>query len=176
MSSQEAPSDPDRNQVTLHGERLLLRRAQETDRAALAAILCEPEVVRWWGPYDPGTALDELDASFVIVVDDTVAGWLLFEEETWWQYPQVSFDIALTTRLQGMGYGQETLRVAIEHFVAQGHHRFQIDPAVDNERAIRTYTAVGFRPVGVLRQYERRDGAWHDGLLMDLLADELPGR
>jgi aminoglycoside 6'-N-acetyltransferase len=28
--------------------------------------------------------------------------------------------------------------------------------------------------VGIMRQYERGpDGTWHDGLLMDLLADEL---
>ena len=41
--------------------------------------------------------------------------------------------------------------------------------------AIRCYAAVGFHPVGVLRRYERDvDGAgWHDGLLMDLLAEEL---
>ncbi len=57
----------------------------------------------------------------------------------------------------------------------RGHHRLVIDPAADNEPAIRCYTAVGFRPVGVLRRYERNvDGAgWHDGLLMDLLAEEL---
>jgi RimJ/RimL family protein N-acetyltransferase len=36
------------------------------------------------------------------------------------------------------------------------------------------YTSVGFRPVGVMRQYERGgDGRFHDGLLMDLLRDEL---
>jgi aminoglycoside 6'-N-acetyltransferase len=33
---------------------------------------------------------------------------------------------------------------------------------------------VGFRPVGVMRQYERGpDGQSHDGLPMDLLRDEL---
>jgi aminoglycoside 6'-N-acetyltransferase len=33
---------------------------------------------------------------------------------------------------------------------------------------------VGFRTVGVMRQYERSaDGNWHDGLLMELLAGEL---
>jgi aminoglycoside 6'-N-acetyltransferase len=33
---------------------------------------------------------------------------------------------------------------------------------------------VGFRPVGVMRRYERGpDGVWHDGLLMDMLAGEL---
>jgi aminoglycoside 6'-N-acetyltransferase len=166
----EEEEDP--NAVTLEGARLLLRRAEEDDRAALGAILAEPEVARWWGPYDPDSAFDELETSFVIVVGGVVAGWLLFEEERWWQYPSVSFDIALATDVQGRGYGREALRLAIGHFIGRGHHRFSIDPAVDNERAIHTYAAVGFKPVGVLRSNERRDGAWHDGLLMDLLAGE----
>jgi aminoglycoside 6'-N-acetyltransferase len=35
---------------------------------------------------------------------------------------------------------------------------------------------LGFKPVGVMRRYERAaDGTWHDSLLMDLLADELLG-
>jgi len=47
-----------------------------------------------------------------------------------------------------------------------------------NEPAIRCYAKVGFRPVGVMRQYERGgDGRFHDGMLMDLLREELaPGR
>ena len=157
---------------SLRGERLLLRRAVDEDREAVGAILSEPEVVRWWGPFDPDTAFDELPSSFVVVVDAAVVGWLLFQEEDWWQYRHVSFDIALTTALHGRGYGQETLRVAIRHYIARGHHRFTIDPAADNARAIRTYAAIGFKPVGVLRAYEKRDGEWHDGLLMDLLARE----
>jgi aminoglycoside 6'-N-acetyltransferase len=164
---------PDANDVTLQGERLLLRRAGADDAAAIGEILREPEVERWWGPYDAAGSLDELASSFVIVVDGAVAGWLIFEEEDWWQYRHVGFDIALTTALHGRGYGREALRLAIGHFVGRGHHRFTIDPAADNERAIRTYAAVGFKPVGVLRAYEQRDGDWHDGLLMDLLAGEL---
>ena len=171
-----SPASEDPNAVTLTGERVVLRRAAAEDREALGSILSEPDVVRWWGPFEPETAFDELESSFVIVVGDEVVGWLLFEEEDWWQYPSVSFDIALTTRLHGRGYGQETLRVAIRWFIGRGHHRFTIDPSTDNERAIRTYAAIGFRPVGVLRSYERRDGAWHDGLLMDLLADEFVDR
>jgi aminoglycoside 6'-N-acetyltransferase len=170
LTSPSPPSDP--NLVTLEGARVLLRRAAPEDRDALGAILSEPDVVRWWGPFDPDTAFDELETSFVIVVDGFVVGWLLFAEEDWWQYRHVSFDIALTTRLHGQGYGQEALRLIIGWFISRGHHRFTIDPAVDNARAVRTYAAVGFKPVGVLRAQERRDGQWHDGLLMDLLADE----
>jgi hypothetical protein len=48
------------------------------------------------------------------------------------------------------------------------------DPAAANEPAIRCYAKVGFRPVGVMRQYERGgDGRFHDGLLMDLLREQL---
>jgi len=58
-------------------------------------------------------------------------------------------------------------------FRERGHHRLTIDPALANERAIRAYERVGFRRVGVMREYERgADGSWHDGLLMDLLARE----
>jgi aminoglycoside 6'-N-acetyltransferase len=56
----------------------------------------------------------------------------------------------------------------------RGHHRLTIDPNVANEHAIRAYAKVGFRPVGVMRSYEKNaDGTWHDNLLMDLLAGEL---
>jgi aminoglycoside 6'-N-acetyltransferase len=61
-------------------------------------------------------------------------------------------------------------------FDDHGHHRLEIDPAVDNHAAIACYTKVGFRPVGIRRQSERgSDGVWHDALLMDLLAGELVG-
>jgi len=61
------------------------------------------------------------------------------------------------------------------HFIEErGHHRLTIDPAAENAAAIRCYEKVGFRSVGVLRNYEQGpDGTWHDGLLMELLADEL---
>jgi aminoglycoside 6'-N-acetyltransferase len=110
------------------------------------------------------------------VVDGAVRGWLLCSEERDPDYRHVGFDIMLAAEVQGRGYGPEALRVAIRHFAARGHHRFTIDPAAHNERAIRAYASVGFRPVGLMRRYERgADGTWHDGLLMDLLADELEG-
>jgi aminoglycoside 6'-N-acetyltransferase len=71
--------------------------------------------------------------------------------------------------------GTDSVRTLARHIIVDhGHHRVVIDPAADNAAAIRCYSKVGFRPVGVMRRYERGpDGSWHDGLLMDLLADEL---
>jgi aminoglycoside 6'-N-acetyltransferase len=55
----------------------------------------------------------------------------------------------------------------------RGHHRLTIDPAADNQAAIRAYKKIGFISVGVMRSYERGpNGTWHDGLLMEMLADE----
>jgi aminoglycoside 6'-N-acetyltransferase len=170
-------SDTDRMELpTLRGERLVLRPLVEDDVDALVAILAEPEVARWWGPQAEHPDRDEIlgpEARFAIVVEGAVAGWLACDENTDPMYRHVGLDIFLTTRLHGQGLGREALRLAIGHYLECGHHRFTIDPAAHNERAIRAYSAVGFKPVGRLRDYELgADGTWHDGLLMDLLASE----
>jgi aminoglycoside 6'-N-acetyltransferase len=162
---------------TLRGPDVLLRPPSASDVEPLAAILAEPAVSRWWGEHGADWVRNELvedEPGWVIVVDDDVAGWLQYSEETDPDYRHVGLDIFLATALHGRGIARQALRLAIRHFIAQGHHRFTIDPAADNHRAIRAYEALGFRPVGVMRRYERSpDGTWHDGLLMDLLAEEL---
>lgn len=166
---------PDAHPI-LQGERLTLRAPREGDAEALDAILAEPDVARWWGTNDLESVRAELPASFVIVIDGAPAGWVLFNEETEPGYRHVGLDIMLTAKAQGQRYGREALALVVRHFIERGHHRFTIDPAVGNEPAIRCYAAVGFKPVGVMRNYERvDDGPWHDGLLMDLLAHELTG-
>ena len=60
-------------------------------------------------------------------------------------------------------------------FDDRGHHRIVIDPNAANARAIHVYEKVGFRRVGVLREYEWDASLdrWTDGVLMDLLRGEL---
>ena len=98
----------------------------------------------------------------------------------WWENDDPEFrhagiDLFLTTRLHGRGLGSDAVRTVARWLVeARGHHRITIDPALENVRAIRAYERVGFRRVGVLRRYWLGpDGEWRDGLLLDLLADEL---
>jgi aminoglycoside 6'-N-acetyltransferase len=163
----------------LRGERVVLRPVRDDDLAALAAMLAEPGVARWYGRWDAERVRRDLLAEqedetvLAIEVDGALAGMLLVGEETMPDYRHASLDIALAGVHQGRGIGPEAMRLAIEHMFEHGHHRFTIDPGVANERAIRAYASLGFRPVGVMRQYERApDGTWRDGLLMDLLADE----
>ncbi|CDR05267.1 GCN5-related N-acetyltransferase [Streptomyces iranensis] len=77
--------------------------------------------------------------------------------------------------MRGRGLGTDSVRTLARHLITDhGHHRVVIDPAAGSAAAIRCYGKVGFRPVGVMRSYERgADGTWHDGLLMDLPAEEL---
>jgi aminoglycoside 6'-N-acetyltransferase len=164
----------------LQGERVLLRPVRDDDLAPLLAMLSEPDVARWYGRWDAERVRRDLlapqedETVLAIEVDGAVAGMLLVGEETMPDYRHASLDIALAGAHQGRGIGPEAMRLAIEHIVeAHGHHRFTIDPAAANARAISAYAAIGFRPVGLMRRYERAlDGTWRDGLLMDLLAEE----
>lgn len=111
----------------------------------------------------------------VIELEGRVVGWIQWEAEDEPDYRHASIDIYVDPAVHGRGVGTDALRTLARHLIVDhGHHRLEIDPAADNAPAIRCYTKVGFRPVGIMRKAERgNDGTWHDSLLMDLLADEL---
>ena len=154
----------------LRTERLLLRPLCESDLEPLLEMVGDSE---WWGETDADDLRNDGHA-FAIEVGGELAGWLGYDEENDPDYRFASLDITLTVPFQDRGLGPEALRAVIDWLIGKGHHRFTIDPAAHNQRAIGAYEKVGFRPVGRLRRYERgRDGSWHDGLLMDLLAEDL---
>ena len=158
---------------TITGARVTLRPLAPEDVGALNAIVAEPEVRRWWGT-DP--TVDEQDA-FTIWVGGEIAGWLGWYEETDPDYRHGGLDIFLAPRFHGQGLGREALSLGARWLFERGHHRLIIDPAAANERAIAVYASIGFRPVGVMRRYERGpEGDWHDGLLMDMLKAEFTPR
>jgi aminoglycoside 6'-N-acetyltransferase len=165
----------------LEGASVRLRPPTEADIPELARIRRTPEVHRHWRGGDDMVAevhkdLDEPDSTpMVIELDGRVVGWIQWEAEEEPDYRHANIDIYVDPAVHGRGVGTDALRTLARHLIVEhGHHRLQIDPAADNAPAIRCYTKVGFRPVGIMRQGERgNDGTWHDSLLMDLLADEL---
>ena len=166
--------------LAFEGRVVRLRPVLITDHDRLEAILAEPSVARWWtAASEAGAAADWLAGEdaihFVIEADGVVVGSLQVEEELDPDSEYASIDLFLATEAQGRGIGPDAIRTISRFLIdVRGHHRLTIDPNVANERAIRAYTKVGFRPVGVMRAYERdSDGTWHDNLLMDLLAGEL---
>ena len=145
-----------------------LRLATEADADRFVEIVSASE---WWGagPYDV------LDCeTYAVEVDGVNVGWLQVWEEDDPGCRSAGLAIMLAPSHQAQGIGPEALRQAIDLLIARGHHRFTIDPALDNERAIRAYEKVGFERVGVMRKYWcDSDGVWRDGLLMELLAEDL---
>jgi aminoglycoside 6'-N-acetyltransferase len=163
--------------MILTGPRVILRNATLEDRARVASIRHERQVEKRWGVFEEGE-LDEFlqdEKTFVIEADGEVIGAIQYDEEKDPMYHRAGIDIFLTTSRHRQGFGSEAVRVLARYLIEErGHHRLTIDPAADNIAAIRAYEKVGFRPVGVMRSYERGpDGTWHDGLLMELLANEL---
>lgn len=169
--------------TTLRGGDVTLRPATAADVPELARIRAAPEVMlRWRGGDDTAAAVAEDLAepgteTFVVEHEGKVAGAIQWRAEDEPDYEHASIDIYLDPALHGRGLGADAVRTLARHLmVDRGHHRLVIDPAADNGAAIRCYSKVGFRPIGIMRRYERGlDGEWHDGLLMDLLPDELIG-
>jgi aminoglycoside 6'-N-acetyltransferase len=163
----------------LTGRRVRLRPVKPADEPALTRIFTDPDVARWWG--DPSRSVrdvlnpDEDESCFMVQLGAESIGMIQCVEETDPMYRHAGIDIALHSDWQGRGLGPDAIRALAQHLITvRGHHRLTIDPAAHNTHAITAYERVGFKPVGIMRQYERGpDGTWHDGLLMELLAEEL---
>ena len=156
---------------------LSLRPLAPDDEAELLRIHATPDVARWWDePHDGFPLSDDPEATrLVIEVDGRVAGMIQYAEELTPKYRHASIDLFLDPALHNQGHGSEAVRRVVRLLIGErGHHRITIDPAAANAAAIRAYEKVGFKPVGIMRAYERdQDGrGWHDGLLMELLAED----
>jgi aminoglycoside 6'-N-acetyltransferase len=140
----------------------------------------DPSVVEWWGDADESLSdtldPDQDETHFMIEVDGRPVGMIQAAEESEPMYRHAGIDIALGAEWQGKGIGPDAILTLARYLIEErGHHRLTIDPAVANVNAIKAYERVGFKKVGVMRKYERgMDGTWHDGMLMDMLAEELP--
>ncbi|MFE7584639.1 GNAT family N-acetyltransferase [Streptomyces gardneri] len=165
----------------LRGAGVVLRPSGPGDVPALAAIRSTPEVrTRWRGGDDMAEEVasdlaDPATRCLTVLHHDRIVGMIQWYAEEEPDYRHAGIDLFLDPSVHGKGLGTDAVRTLARHLIDDvGHHRLVIDPAADNVAAIRCYEKAGFRPVGVMRQYERdADGSWHDGLLMDLVASEL---
>jgi len=169
-------------QPALAGPRTQLQPLLEADLESLGILFRQPGVQPWWGDPSPeGLRPALLEApdtlSWSIRVRGAIVGATSSFDAGWPPGSSIGLMIALGDAWQDRGLGPEVLSLLIAHHIAGGVHRFSVDPMAANARAIHAYQSCGFRPVGVLRQYEPTpEGGWRDCLLMDLLADEFVDR
>jgi aminoglycoside 6'-N-acetyltransferase len=163
----------------LFGADLTLRPVRPDDKETLERIFSDPTVAAWWGDPEKSTkdAMQPTDggSGFVIEAGDEAIGFIQCYEEDDPMYRHASIDLSLRSEWQGKGIGTTAIRILATYLIKErGHHRLTIDPAAHNTRAIKAYRRLGFRPVGIMRKYELGpSGEWHDGLLMELLAEDL---
>jgi aminoglycoside 6'-N-acetyltransferase len=164
----------------LQGRSVRLRPLTGADRTRIVAIRRAPEVARWWrgedldGEFAAGLEDEDVHQFAIEAAGGDVVGMIQFSEEPDPEYRHASIDIFVDPAAHRRGYATDAIRTLARHlFDDRSHHRLVIDPAADNDAAIACYAGVGFRPVGVMRAYERRaDGSWSDGLLMDMLRSD----
>lgn len=169
--------------VDLDGPRTALRGVERADLTDLSRIRSTPQVARWWQARSVEQLAGEEDEAardgephWTVWLDGDRVGFIQAYEKPDPEYRHAGIDLYLDPAWHGRHLGREiTERVARYLFDDVGHHRVIIDPALANEPAIRCYEAVGFRRVGVMRRcwFDHFEGRWADGLLMDLLADDL---
>jgi aminoglycoside 6'-N-acetyltransferase len=154
-----------------------LRPIVASDRDGIIEIRQLDAVARWWRgndlrrEFDDDMAADDLHQFAIEVRKGTVVGMIQFGEEDDPDYRHASIDLFVDPAFHRQGIASDAIATMVKYlFEQKHHHRLVIDPSVENTAAIACYSKVGFKPVGIMRAYERRaDGTWSDGLLMDLL-------
>ncbi|WP_435897261.1 GNAT family N-acetyltransferase [Streptomyces tsukubensis] len=179
---------------TLHGEKVTLRPFTEADVPVMAAILDDPEVLRFTGSADdasgPGAAdpqataalhtwytsrNDQHDRLDLAVVDRTsgrVVGEVVLHE---WDPTNRNcrFRTLIGPEGRGRGLGTEATRLIVDHgFEHIGLHRIVLSVFAFNPRARRVYEKVGFVAEGVEREVLRHGDTWVDATAMSVLAHE----
>jgi RimJ/RimL family protein N-acetyltransferase len=171
--------------VMLKGDRVTLRPARPGDLEARLRLGNDPEIHRLFG----GSAADlrpltreDAEAwlaglvanpyAWVIEAENFIGEIRLDKLDTIDRRATLAIGIVDPAAL-GLGYGTEAIGLLLGHaFDALGLHRVGLRVLAYNERAIRAYARCGFVVEGRERESALVDGAWHDDIMMGLLATE----
>jgi RimJ/RimL family protein N-acetyltransferase len=175
---------------SIRSERLILRRFETGDAAALAVYRSDPDVARyqsWDAPFalaEAGSLIAELAAG-----DPDTPGWFqwaieradepgivgdlgvnLLDDEQ-----QAAIGYTMAPAFQGRGYATEAVARMLEHlFVEKGLHRVSAECDTRNDASVHVLEHLGFRREAHLRSSTWSKGEWCDDYLYALLAGEWP--
>jgi RimJ/RimL family protein N-acetyltransferase len=110
---------------------------------------------------------------FLIEVDGRRAGVMGYERANERSRIAHLGGLAVHRDFRGRGVADEAARLLQRHLFELGYHRLQLECYGFNDRAIRHAERVGFVREGVKRKAYLRHGAWVDGVMFGLLAEDL---
>lgn len=171
---------------TLVGDRVRLRPFHDDDLDALWAMVNDAEgnrltgthasftreaVERWYR--GRGGQDDRVDLAIARLADDTCVGEVVLNDIDR-DNRSCGFRIALVgPHVYGQGFGSEATRLMLRHaFEDLDLHRVELEVYAFNDRAIHVYSEAGFTLEGVRRDALRWEGAYHDAVIMSVLASE----
>ncbi len=169
------------------GKKVRLRAFREDDLKNSIAWINNPAVTRFLTDMRPRSIIEERawidramrndDPTAVMLVIETSDGEYsgsvgLMHIDARNRHAEVGIVVARPEDW-GRGLGTEAMQLILRHaFEEKNLHRVLLRVFTFNERAIKSYLKIGFVEEGRLRESVFRHGAWHDTVLMGILADE----
>ncbi len=170
----------------LEGEGFRLRRASAEDVDFMVDLAVHDAVEPFMAAVSPRgreELLEEVRRSdeepqlhgrFVLEVEGDQAGTLAFDVANRRSRIAYLHAIMLDPDYRGRGLAAAATRLLVRHLVFDLHyHRVQLEVYGFNERALRHFERAGFRHEGVRRQAYWRHGAWVDGVIYELVREDL---
>jgi RimJ/RimL family protein N-acetyltransferase len=174
----------------LTGELVRLRAMEPSDAEALWRWNSDPEVMRWMDDGYPESLAqvvarcEERGANsydgVLLVIETLDEGRPVGITRLGGTEPETGsaeLDIYIGEKdCWGRGYGTDATRVICRYgFDRMRLHSIALWVVAENAAAIRVYEKAGFSVDGRRRHSFRRDGKWHDHLIMTLLEGEPTG-
>ena len=155
-------------------DRLLLRRAQLSDAAAMYRLMSDPRAMRYWStpPHDRLEQTEKWMASmvdaptalsddFIVTLDGALIGKLGA-----WRLPEIGF--LLDPNLWGRGLASEALAAFVARRRLLGSSELTADVDPGNAPSLRLLERAGFGETGRAARTWNIGGVWHDSVYLRL--------
>jgi diamine N-acetyltransferase len=162
-------------------EREDLKRLHELTRNLDLVVLSDgqwqPEPLAQWEKQFDKRLEDADSAHFVIEVDGKLVGGIGLHHRQR-RDGSAQFGVGIyDPEYLGQGYGRDAIETLLGWaFQIQNYRRIWLETYALNERAVRSYRAVGFVEEGRLREHAFYDGRYVDVLVMGMLRSDWQAR
>ena len=177
--------------ATLRTKRLELARCSAHHARQLFPLMSDPRLTRFlaWAPHRDPSETEKVLSGLERASEDGIAlHWTIFEGENargiislidirrqhrLWTLDRAEIAYWIGVESQGRGLASEATSAVIGHaFSEMGLHRLIISHTSENPASGRIPQKLGFRLIGIERDFFKKDDTWHDMSHYELLAAE----